>query len=173
MIAMLSIVDSLSASRKAQRLSQQDLADRAGTSRMTVVRVEAAQDPRLSTVYELARALGLELMLVPKSLSEEVQSFVRSGGKMLGQPIGASAPPSVASIASKEISQMVRINAHKVVRQGDLTESLGLSALRIPTAPTPAPAPASPTYFKSGKKIGISDEARAKMKKLSAAKGSK
>jgi hypothetical protein len=115
----------------------------------------------------LARALGLELMLVPKSLSEEVQSFVRSGGKMLGQPMGASAPPSLASIASKEIASMVTINHQKTLRQGDLTESIGLSPL-----PTPK-SPINPTYFKVGKKIGISDEARAKMKKLSAAKGTK
>lgn len=172
MIAMLSIVDSLTASRKAQRLSQQELADRSGTSRMTVVRVEAAQDPRLSTVYELARALGLELMLVPKSLSEEVQSFVRSGGKMLGQREGASAPPSLASIASKEVaSLLVTVNEEPIrLASGDVTAVVGardvfLKSSNIPNLTT--------TFVHGGKKIGMSDEARAKMKKLGAGKGSK
>lgn len=165
---MLSIVDSLAASRKAQRLSQQELADRAGTSRMTVVRVEAAQDPRLSTVYELARALGLELMLVPKSLSEEVQSFVRSGGKMLGQPMGASAPPSLASLASKEIASLVSVKG-QAERVGNVTATI-TEKTRPTVHSLPVPSLAT-TYLKKGERISMSDEAKAKMKKLSAAKG--
>lgn len=168
MIAMLSIVDSLTASRKAQRLSQQELADRAGTSRMTVVRVEAAQDPRLSTVYELARALGLELMLVPKSLSEEVQSFVRSGGKILGQPMGASAPPSLASLASKEIASLVLVNG-QAKRVGDVTAAI--TEKTRPKGQSLTGSALATNVLKTGNRISMSDEAKAKMKKLSAAKG--
>src|SRR5574343_209081 len=75
----LNIVEVLEQSRKTQGLTQDDLAKRAGTSRITVGRVEAGFDPKLSTVYEMARALGLELTLVPKALAGEVQAFLRSG----------------------------------------------------------------------------------------------
>lgn len=96
----LIIIDALEAAREAQGVTQAELASRAGTSRVTVGRIEAGFDPKLSTVYELARALGLELTLVPKSLAGEVQAFLRSGGRALAQPAGASAPPSVVDLAA-------------------------------------------------------------------------
>lgn len=97
----LNIVQILEQARKTQGLTQEDLAKRAGTSRITVGRVEAGFDPKLSTIYEMARAMGLELTLVPKALAAEVQAFLRSGGRTLGQPQGASAPPSVVELAGK------------------------------------------------------------------------
>jgi hypothetical protein len=70
---------------------------------MTVQRIESASiDPRLSTVQEMARVLGMELMLVPLAIRHELEAFVRSGGRLLGQVPGASAPPSVVDqIAGK------------------------------------------------------------------------
>lgn len=65
----LNIIQILEQARKTQGLTQEDLAKRAGTSRITVGRVEAGFDPRLSTIYEMARAMGLELTLVPKGVS--------------------------------------------------------------------------------------------------------
>ena len=68
----MSIVSQLIALRKAQRLTQAELAERAAMTRMTVQRIESTgTDPRLSTVEELAKALGLELMLVPRSTPPE------------------------------------------------------------------------------------------------------
>lgn len=96
----LIIIDALEAARESAGLTQAELAQKAGTSRVTVGRIEAGFDPKLSTVYELARALGLELTLVPKSLAGEVQAFLRSGGRALAQPVGASAPPSVVDLAA-------------------------------------------------------------------------
>jgi transcriptional regulator with XRE-family HTH domain len=96
----LSIIDALEAARSARKMTQAELASRSGTSRVTVGRIEAGFDPKLSTVYEMARALGLELTLVPKSLAGEVQAFLRSGGRSLAQPVGASAPPSVVDLAA-------------------------------------------------------------------------
>jgi transcriptional regulator with XRE-family HTH domain len=96
----LDIIDALKRARKNQGLTQEDLAARAGTSRITVGRVEAGFDPKLATVHELARALGLELTLVPQALAGEVQAFIRSGGRLLGQPSGAAAPPSVVEQAA-------------------------------------------------------------------------
>lgn len=109
MTTRLSIIDTLESVRKAQGLTQDELAQRAGTSRVTVGRVESGFDPKLATLYELARALGLELVLVPKALAGEVQAFIQSGGRVLAQPSGASAPDSVVSQALA-ISQAV----HKV-----------------------------------------------------------
>lgn len=109
----LSIIDSLEAARKAQGLTQEDLAERAGTSRVTVGRVESGFDPKLATVYELARALGLELMVVPKVLAREVQAFIQSGGRVLGQPSGAGAPDSVVATALA-ISQSTRKLTHEL-----------------------------------------------------------
>lgn len=92
----MSVVDELVATRKAAGRTQEELADNAGLTRMTVQRLESKKlDPRLSTVLELARALGMDLMLVPRNLRPDLEAFMRSGGRALGQPVGADAPPSV------------------------------------------------------------------------------
>lgn len=97
----MSIVQDIENTRKAASLTQDGLAQRAGVSRMTVSRIEAGMDPRLSTLQELARAMGMELMLVPRALRPEVEGFLRSGGRMLGQPAGAGAPKSLVDLLDK------------------------------------------------------------------------
>lgn len=93
---MSNVLDELANARKVVRLTHETLAQRAGVSRMTVQRTEAGKiDPRLSTMQVLARALGMDLMLVPKALRPELEDFVRSGGRFLGQPSGIGAPPSL------------------------------------------------------------------------------
>ena len=95
----MSIVTELINARKATRLTQAELAARAGLSRMTVQRIEAGDiDPRLSTLLEMARVLGMELMMVPAELRPDVEGFLRSGGRVIGQPAGASAPQSVVDL---------------------------------------------------------------------------
>ena len=60
------LVARLTQARKAAHLTQAELAERAGLSRMTVQRLEGGNlDPRLSTLQELARVLSLELHAVP------------------------------------------------------------------------------------------------------------
>lgn len=97
----MSITQDMENTRKAASLTQDELAQRAGVSRMTVSRIEAGMDPRLSTLQELARAMGMELMLVPRALRPEVEGFLRSGGRMLGQPAGAGAPKSLVDLLDK------------------------------------------------------------------------
>ena len=76
---IMNIVNQLIALRKSQRLTQAELAGRAAMTRMTVQRIESADtDPRLSTIEHLAKALGLELMLVPSSLRPELDGWVAS-----------------------------------------------------------------------------------------------
>lgn len=61
----MNLIAELQAARKRQGLKQQELAERAGLSRMTVQRIESgAIDPRLSTLVEMARVLGLTLVTV-------------------------------------------------------------------------------------------------------------
>lgn len=98
---MTSIVQDIENARKAASLTQEELAQRAGVSRMTVSRIEAGMDPRLSTLQELARAMGMELMLVPRALRAEVEGFLRSGGRVLAQPAGAGAPKSLVDLLDK------------------------------------------------------------------------
>ena len=93
---MIKLVNELELARKAAHLSQHQLAQSAGLSRMTVQRTEAGQiDPRLSSVAAMAKTLGMDLMLVPTLLRPELESFVRSGGRFLGQPAGSGAPLSI------------------------------------------------------------------------------
>jgi len=90
------IADGLRAARRLAGLKQDELAARAGLSRMTVQRIEAGTiDPRLSTVLVVARVLGLELMLVPTALRPLLEDFVRAGGRTLGQEPGVGAPLSI------------------------------------------------------------------------------
>jgi transcriptional regulator with XRE-family HTH domain len=95
--------DVLKTARTAAHLSQSDLAVRAGLSRMTVQKIEAgAIDPRLSTLLVLLRALGLDLLLVPTAIRPTVEDFVRSGGRVLGQPAGTTAPASIVDVITRD-----------------------------------------------------------------------
>lgn len=94
--SLINSVEQLRNARKASGLTHETLAQNAGLSRMTVQRTEAGKiDPRLSTLLVLARALDMDLMLVPTSLRSDLENFVRSGGQFLGQPSGISAPTSL------------------------------------------------------------------------------
>ena len=90
------LITTLAQARKAARITQADLAERAGLSRMAVQRTETGDvDPRFSTLQEMARVLGLELIAVPAALRAELLAFIQSGGRYLAQPQGADAPPSI------------------------------------------------------------------------------
>lgn len=93
---MSNIIEELAQVRRSSHLSQGELAKRGALSRMTVQRTEAgAIDPRLSTLATMAKALGMDIMLVPTALRPDLENFVRAGGKFLGQATGIEAPPSV------------------------------------------------------------------------------
>ena len=71
----MNLIAELQAARKRQGLKQQELAERAGLSRMTVQRIESgAIDPRLSTLVEMARVLGLTLVTVAATPPSQVQA---------------------------------------------------------------------------------------------------
>lgn len=70
---------------------------------MTVQKLEAGSiDPRVSTLMVLVRALGLELALVPAALKPAVEDFLRSGGRVVAQPAGIGAPPSIVDVIARD-----------------------------------------------------------------------
>ncbi|MFT0849701.1 helix-turn-helix transcriptional regulator [Achromobacter sp. F4_2707] len=82
--------------RQARGMTQAELAESSGLSRMAVQKAESgATDPRLSTLQVMARAMGMELMLVPSALRPDLEQFVQSGGRVLAQQTGVDAPVSV------------------------------------------------------------------------------
>jgi len=103
---MSNVLNELQNARKSAGMTHDKLAKRAGLNRMTVQRTEAGTiDPRLSTLLVLARALGMDLMLVPKSLRPDLEAFVQSGGRFLGQPSGVGAPQSL-------VDELLQSNEH-------------------------------------------------------------
>ncbi len=57
----------LRAARKAEGLSQRALSDRIGLTQAQISKFENGRaDPRLSSLVEVARGVGVEVMLVPK-----------------------------------------------------------------------------------------------------------
>ncbi len=106
----MSIGTCLQRTRQAKNLTQADLGDQAGLSRMTIQRLEAdLVDPKLSTVADVARCVGLEVMLVPASLREEIEDFIRAGGKFFGREPGIDAPKTaVQDIRDRVIERLSR-----------------------------------------------------------------
>lgn len=75
----------IKAVRRAKGLSQRALAESAGMPQSHISRIEnAGVDLRLSSLTEIARALGLELTLVPRKNLPAVRSIV--GGTQVGTP---------------------------------------------------------------------------------------
>lgn len=69
------LIEQLTQARKAAQMTQADLAERAGLSRMTVQRLESGGlDPRLSTLSEMARVLGLEFHTGVRSADDTATS---------------------------------------------------------------------------------------------------
>lgn len=65
--------------REQKGLSQRDLSQKAGLPQSHISKIEnAGVDLRVSSLIELARALDLELTLVPRKTVPAVQSIVRS-----------------------------------------------------------------------------------------------
>jgi transcriptional regulator with XRE-family HTH domain len=71
----------LKAARMSKGLSQRALSDRVGVPQAHISKIEnGTVDLRLSSLIALARALDLEVTLVPRRAMPAVQSIVRSSG---------------------------------------------------------------------------------------------
>ncbi|WP_337269673.1 helix-turn-helix domain-containing protein [Oryzifoliimicrobium ureilyticus] len=76
--ALLDIGQLLKATRKVKRLTQGQVADMAGISRPRYREIEAgSSSARTTTLINIARALGLELMLIPQAMVPAVDALLR------------------------------------------------------------------------------------------------
>lgn len=74
------ITKALRAAREGKGLSQRALARLAGVPQSHISKIESgAVDLRLSSLVEIARALDLEVTLVPRKSLPAVQSVIRGG----------------------------------------------------------------------------------------------
>ncbi len=76
--ALLDIGHLLKSTRKVKRLTQEQVADMAGISRPRYREIEAGSSAaRTTTLINIARALGLELMLIPQAMVPAVDALLR------------------------------------------------------------------------------------------------
>lgn len=99
--AITHIANKLKAARAAKGLSQRALSKLAGVPQSHISKIENAfVDLRLSSLIELARVLGLELMLVPRKTLPAIKSIAR----------GSFSPPKrQASNDQSTIKELKRI----------------------------------------------------------------
>jgi len=85
-----SLADVLRAARLSRQLSQAELAAKLGLRQRQISDLErATNDPRLSTLHNVARALDLELILIPRHLISAVNALQRSGADAGKRPLYA------------------------------------------------------------------------------------
>jgi len=76
--ALLQIGQLLKATRKGRQLTQEQVADVAGISRPRYREIESGSSAaRTTTLINIARALGLELMLIPQAMVPAVDALLR------------------------------------------------------------------------------------------------
>jgi len=91
--AIEDIARTLKEARETKDLSQRALSAKVGLTQAHISRIEnASTDVQLSNLMELARALDLELMLVPRKAVPAVQGLVRN----IDTPTPGSTEPSKA-----------------------------------------------------------------------------
>ena len=74
------LVMALQGARQAKRITQAVLAKQAGLGQSHVSRIEAGTlDVRATSLVEMARVLGFELMLVPKEYIPAVSALTKFG----------------------------------------------------------------------------------------------
>ena len=73
------ITQQLRAAREAQKVSQRELSERSGLTQSHISQIErGAMEPGLGSLVDLARALGLEIVLAPKKLMPAIRNIVES-----------------------------------------------------------------------------------------------
>lgn len=84
---MEDIAGELRAARKRAGLTQKELGEKTGIPQSHISRIEKGEvDVQASSLVEIARVLGLELMLVPRELAAAVDGLVRGLGKGFAEP---------------------------------------------------------------------------------------
>lgn len=81
------LAESLKQARDDKKLSQRSLSRRTGVTQAKISQIEhATVDPQVSTLIKLARALDLEIMLVPRTHLTSITSLIRHDTSMADEP---------------------------------------------------------------------------------------
>ena len=79
---MSSIIEQLKSARQQQGMKQSELGDKLGLPQSHISKIEqGANDPRLSTVIDMARVLNQELVLIPRQMVSVVRSLLKGEGE--------------------------------------------------------------------------------------------
>lgn len=134
MSAVIDISKSLKQAREAKGLSQRTLADLSGVPQSHISKIESGGvDLRISSLVEIARALDMELKLVPRKGLSAVNSIIRStqaktqSKSMLGvmAKLQRAADELSATVAGdREVTQL-RSRLHELSRISLPSESEG------------------------------------------------
>lgn len=109
MVEIAEISRTLKAAREAKGLSQRALASKAGIPQSHISKIESAGvDLRISSLTQIARALGLELTLVPRKTLPAVRSIMRSSELDTSRKVSSAMAKELGSLESY---------AHKIVQQ--------------------------------------------------------
>ena len=101
------VVHSLKVARESKRFSQRALSKKVGLTQSHISKIEnGAVDLQLSNLIELARALDLEVMLVPRKLVSTVQGMVRSTVPTLQEARKASQVKNELARMQKELANL-------------------------------------------------------------------
>ncbi len=79
----------LRSARQRRKLTQRALASRMNFQQAQIARAEQGADIRLSTLIDLARALGLELKLIPQHLGPTIDALIRNETSQEERPLYA------------------------------------------------------------------------------------
>ncbi len=119
------LAETLKKARLAHGLSQRALSAKIGVPQGHISKIESGQvDLKASSLIELARALGLELMLVPRSLVPVVSSFARQA-KVEASPIAGE--DSSVSEVKDELAKVQKEAARVTKKIGAVPELTRLS----------------------------------------------
>lgn len=79
---MIDIIVQLKSARQQQGMKQSELGEKLGLPQSHVSKIEqGANDPRLSTVKDMARVLDQELVLIPRQMVSAVRAFLKGEGE--------------------------------------------------------------------------------------------
>jgi len=81
----------LKESRRNLKLSQDDLGKATGVTQAQISDIETGKtDARFSTLLEIARALDLEPVFVPRKMAVTLETFINPGKETSSQPLYSS-----------------------------------------------------------------------------------
>lgn len=111
------LIEQLRQARTDTRLSQRELSARTGLTQSNISLIESGStEPGLNTVIQLARALDLELMLIPKRYIPAVTGIIRSSSN------SGALTPEIGSAMLTELKRGERLIKKLIAQYGEQPE---------------------------------------------------